>query len=306
MTNLYVIIVTYNGSHWIEQCLDSVFNSTIPSYVIIIDNKSTDNTCYIIKNKYPQCKLIVAKENLGFGRGNNLGIRLAISEGADYIYLLNQDAWVMPDSFEKLISIHKGNREFGILSPIQITGNGEKIDANFMQYSILNKKYSTLFEDYLIGNTKEVYETDFVMAAHWLLYVPDLKSVGLFSTAFPHYGEDNNLIQRYQLYHYKIGICPHIYGYHDREYRIESPKKELYLKYINFITLFNNPLISDNNKRLIGFFQFVLRVLKIKKIDITEKFLTIYKAIKNIKKYNKYRQYYHEKGAFLQNDIILK
>lgn len=303
MRKVYVVIVTYNGAQWIEHCLKSVFNSTIPVSVIVIDNGSSDSTVEIIKRNYPQCNIILASENLGFGRGNNLGMRVAISNGADYIYLLNQDAWVSPDTFEKLISIHKKNPQYGILSPMQLTGNGEHVDSNFMKYSILNS-CKDLLEDYIVRRNKEIYETQFVMAAHWLLFVPSLKNVGLFSTAFPHYGEDNNLVHRYIYYGFKIGICRNIYGYHDREYRKQTPKQELYLKYINFITLINNPLIRKRYNIFYGFIQALIRIMKIKNIGITDKISTIYSMFKVIGKSKKYKMYYKKPNAFINDDVI--
>ena len=303
MEKVYVVIVTYNGAQWIKHCLDSVFNSTIPVSVIVVDNGSSDSTLEIIKEDYSQCKIIATSENLGFGRGNNLGMRTAISNGADYIYLLNQDAWVMPDTFERLMAIHKNNPEYGILSPMQLTGSGEHVDTNFMKYSIQNN-CNGLLEDYILGKNKDIYETQFVMAAHWLLYVPNLKNVGLFSTAFPHYGEDNNLVHRYIFYGFKIGVCPNIYGYHDREYRKQTPKQELYLKYINFITFINNPLIK---KRCIIFgtlVQSIIRIFKIKNISIKDKVSTINLMFNVIGKSEKYKSYYKRPNAFINDDII--
>lgn len=101
MENLFVIIVTYNGEKWIDKCLSSVYKSTIPLTTIVIDNKSSDNTVQYIKTNFPMVILFEYQNNLGFGKANNIGIEYALKNNADYIYLLNQDAWVDPNTFRK-------------------------------------------------------------------------------------------------------------------------------------------------------------------------------------------------------------
>ena len=215
--NIYVIIVTYNGAQWIERCLDSVYKSTINAIPIIIDNGSTDNTLSFIKRHYPQCHIIESKENLGFGKANNLGIKYAIAHEAEYVYLLNQDAWVEPDVFEILIHTHKNNPTYGILSPIQLTGNGTTLDKSFKENSVSKERCRNFLNDWDNKTMKDLYQTIFVMAAHWLLYIPYLQKVGTFSPAFPHYGEDSNLCHRFRWHGYKIGICGNAIAYHDRQ-----------------------------------------------------------------------------------------
>lgn len=96
-----VVILTYNPKKWLHKCLISLEQSTIDLNVIVVDNKSTDGTNHIIKNDFPDVTLVEAKENQGFGKGNNVGIKIAINIGADYVFLLNQDAWIEPDTIKK-------------------------------------------------------------------------------------------------------------------------------------------------------------------------------------------------------------
>ena len=84
-----VIIVTYNSAGQIAQCLDSVFRQVgVEFEVVVVDNASADDTLGQLK-KFSQVRVIASAENLGFGRGNNLGF--AASRG-QYAYLLNPDA----------------------------------------------------------------------------------------------------------------------------------------------------------------------------------------------------------------------
>ena len=86
----YVIVVTYNGSKWIDKCFGSLVNSTIPLQIFAVDNGSSDGTPDIIRSKFPSVQVIENKENLGFGQANNIGIRQAYDAGADYVFLLNR------------------------------------------------------------------------------------------------------------------------------------------------------------------------------------------------------------------------
>ena len=211
----YVIVVTYNGAHWIEKCFDSLINSNMPLTILAIDNASADGTPEQIKKLFPQVELIETGANLGFGKANNIGLIKALENKADYVFLLNQDAWVEPDTIEKLIEISQLKPEFGILSPLHMNGNGSALDLNFSYY-LSPDGCPNLISDIITKNINAIYETRFVNAAAWLLSNKCLTKVGGFDPIFPHYGEDDDYLNR-TLYHgLKIGIAPHTRIYHDR------------------------------------------------------------------------------------------
>ena len=95
---ILTIIVSYNFERWMKPCLESLTRSVHPTDVLVIDNGSTDRTVSLLRESYPWVRLIANGENLGFGRANNIGLRLALDEGYDAAFLLNQDAWVSPDA----------------------------------------------------------------------------------------------------------------------------------------------------------------------------------------------------------------
>ena len=89
-----VIIISYNFERWMERCLESLRLSKHPVDVVVIDNDSKDRSIERIRKDYPEVRLIVNGANLGFGKANNIGIQLALEEGYDAVFLMNQDAWV--------------------------------------------------------------------------------------------------------------------------------------------------------------------------------------------------------------------
>ena len=94
MTRIATIIVTYNGSRWIKKCLEHLFLSSVSSDIILLDNKSTDDTLEIIRPFLPKIEFIQLSSNLGFGGANNIGIQKALDLGYSHIFLLNQDTYV--------------------------------------------------------------------------------------------------------------------------------------------------------------------------------------------------------------------
>lgn len=230
-----VIIVTYNGMKWLDKCLASVYNSDIALKVVLIDNGSSDGTLKFIKENYPKIKVINSGENLGFGRANNIGIEYALEEKADYAYLLNQDAYLEKDTISTLISISQKHKEYGILSPMQMNGDGSALDKNFQM----------ILPDY--NESSQIINTTFVMAAHWLITKDCIKKVGLFDPIFGHYGEDNDYINRAIYHGFKIGICPNIKAFHDRFFREITNEKALdtfYRSNLSVLTNINLPFIK--------------------------------------------------------------
>jgi len=219
---LYVIIVAFNGERWLKTCLDSLINHVDKSHVIIVDNGSTDDSRNLINDYYPESILLPQPSNLGFGRANNIGISYALQQGADYVFLINQDAYLQPQCIDRLIKASLKYPDYGILSPIHLTWKGDELEHYFSRFALKNPKF---YSDYVLGNPLEsVYEVPFVNAAGWLLPKRSLEVIGGFDPMFFHYGEDNNYCQRVLYHGYKIGIVPSGFLCHDSKVRQEQPQ----------------------------------------------------------------------------------
>ena len=216
-----IIIVTYNGMQWISQCLESCAGYKI----FVVDNASTDGTPDFIIRNYASATLIRSKDNLGFGKANNIGIAKALEEGYKNVFLLNQDAYIVENTIETLEKVNDLNPEFGILSPIHLNGLGTKLDKRFAQH-LGNERNTDFYSDYVLNRPKSIiYEIPFVNAAGWFVSNECLKNVGGFDPLFFHYGEDDNYCQRVRFHKYKIGVVPGTFIKHDREERlIKQPK----------------------------------------------------------------------------------
>ena len=247
--HLLVVIVTYNAMQWADRCLNSLKASSITPDIFIVDNGSTDGTQEYIKKNYPSVIFKQSETNLGFGKANNIGLQYALDNNYDYVYLLNQDAWVMPDTFERLITIQMRHPEYGVLSPMQLEANCVRFDKIFGLVCSMQHHHDFL-NDLYFNRLKDVYSVDDVMAAHWLISKACLEKVGGFSPTFQHYGEDNNFNQRVYFKGMKVGIVPNARGIHDRESRIETKEIKMYMLYVNWLKNLSNPHDNTSHYRL--------------------------------------------------------
>lgn len=226
------IIVSYNFMPWIDRCLGSLRQSDTPVDVVVLDNASQDDTAATIKEKYPEVKLIENKDNLGFGKANNIGMAYAVKADYDGVLLLNQDAWIDSDTMSKLIDAGNKHPEYGILSPVHLTGSGEKIEHGFATYCGVSAI------DRL--PTDEVVSVPFINAAIWYMPIKTLHRAGLFSPVFYHYGEDKDLANRMKYHGCRIGYVPGAFGYHDREFRQVTRKQFLHAEFVYLLTEYAN------------------------------------------------------------------
>jgi GT2 family glycosyltransferase len=221
-----VVIVTYNGSFWIKRNISSVLNSDYPVHIIVVDNASTDTSVALLET-FPEIEIIKNTTNLGFGKANNIGIKKALQDGADYIFLLNQDTWIFNNTVTNLVAKMEQNPTFGIISPLHFSSDGVHLDSNF--YTYYNRKIHTVAPD--------TVEVPFVNAAAWLVSNSCFKKVGLFEPLFNHYGEDRNFADRVRFHDFKIGIVEDSSICHDRTITRNFKKDLLQSKYLILISI---------------------------------------------------------------------
>ncbi|MDP9958414.1 glycosyltransferase family 2 protein [Chryseobacterium lathyri] len=224
---IYFIIVTYNAMKWAERCFTSLRNSHIPVKSIVIDNGSTDGTQEYVKTQFPEVDFIQSAENSGFGKANNQGIEKAYKGGADFVYLMNQDAWIFPDSVEQLLEVYKNypnQEQIGILSPMHMDGSGKRFDLHFENYIAQDCKNNRLLSDVFLGEVKPFYEIKFVNAAHWFIPRNVLEKVGGFNPYFFHGAEDYDYINRVTYFGLKVIVCPKSKVVHDA--KVQSFQEE--------------------------------------------------------------------------------
>ena len=238
-----VIIVSYNFEPWLERCLGSLRHSFYPVDTVVIDNGSTDQTIQRIRKDYPEIRLLPQNKNLGFGRANNIGMQIALAEGYDFVFLLNQDAWIDSNTIGELVELSQSYPQYGILSPVHLTGKGDKPDPGFGYYAQIQQL------DQL--SDKNILPIPFANAALWMIPVSVLKKVGGFSPLFYHYGEDKDFVNRLTYHDYQVGYSPQVFGNHDREYRPLTHQVFLRTEYVYHLSEYAN--IHHNGLKAFGY-----------------------------------------------------
>jgi GT2 family glycosyltransferase len=247
---ILTIVVTYNAAEWLDKCFGSLINSTLPIDILAVDNNSTDNTVQLIKQNYPQVKIYEANENLGFGKANNIGMRLAIKEKTDYVLLLNQDAWVEKNTIKHLVSSALINHEFGIVVPLQLNGSGKLLDEQFQTYTINPSR--NLITDLILNKPKKgYYEVPFANAACWLMPLSTVEKIGGFDPLYPHYREDDDYINRLKINGLKVVLNLNAVCFHDREERkpitdLDKMANYAYVGYLLNLKKIETPVYSKS------------------------------------------------------------
>lgn len=120
---LSVIILNYNVRYFLEQCVLSVQQALkdIEGEIIVVDNNSADDSCAMMKERFPNVKLIENNDNLGFPKGNNIGVAQAKGE---YVCILNPDTVVAEDTFDKVLAFAKSKQNVGIVGCKLVDGTG--------------------------------------------------------------------------------------------------------------------------------------------------------------------------------------
>lgn len=254
MTQISVIIVNYNVRYFVEQAILSVKNASknLNVEIIVIDNDSSDHSVEMIEQKFPDVTLIASKENLGFGRANNLGIETAKGQ---YILLLNPDTVIQEDTLEKCFKFIENNKDCGALGVKMIDGKGNFLPESkralpfpkvaFYKMSGLSSLFpkSKTFGKYHLGflDENKNHEVEVLSGAFMFFKADLLKKIGGFDKDYFMYGEDIDLSYQVLKQGYKNYYLADTSIIH---YKGESTKKGS----LNYVKVFYEAMLIFANK----------------------------------------------------------
>jgi GT2 family glycosyltransferase len=113
-----IIVLNWNGLNDTLDCLESLDQLDYQNYkVVVVDNGSVDGSVPVIRERFPAVTIIENDENLGYAGGNNVGLRYAVTQGADYALLLNNDTVVDPAFLRILVDAAEAEPTVGIAGP---------------------------------------------------------------------------------------------------------------------------------------------------------------------------------------------
>jgi GT2 family glycosyltransferase len=113
------VILNTNRRQDTLECLDSLTRSTYDNHqVIVLDNASSDGSVEAIRRVFPEVQVIELTQNLGYAGNNNVGIEAAIKQGADWVFVLNEDTILAPNCLTNLVAVGESDEQIGIVGPM--------------------------------------------------------------------------------------------------------------------------------------------------------------------------------------------
>ncbi|MBI2050281.1 MAG: glycosyltransferase family 2 protein [Parcubacteria group bacterium] len=212
-----VIIVTYNGSRWIQKCLASVFRNAYTGGfgVIVVDNASSDGTADIVEKEFPDVDVIRSVKNLGFVGGSNLGIKEALRHKYEYILMLNQDMEVAPDFLSEIVKAASPD-DVGIVQGMLVLGDERSLANNagnalhYLGFGFVSH-YREPLERW---KDREPLSIGYASGAALLVKRSALERIGVLDEKFFMYHEDLDLCWRAKLAGYRVMLAPRAVAYH--------------------------------------------------------------------------------------------
>jgi GT2 family glycosyltransferase len=203
-----IIIVSYKMKRLVKNCIRAIRESSIsvPYEIIVVDNDSRDGIEELMKENFPEIKLIMSPKNLGMGGGNNLGIKAAQGK---YVLILNPDIFVFHDSIQKMYDYIKNDPKAGVVSPRLLNPDKTLQSTCYRWHGALTPLYRRTFLGKTSFGKKDldrflmkdfdhltVKEVDWCQGSCWLAPKKVFDQVGLFDEGYFMYFEDTDLCRR--------------------------------------------------------------------------------------------------------------
>jgi|YNPNPStandDraft_1061719.scaffolds.fasta_scaffold03351_8 GT2 family glycosyltransferase len=212
---VYVVILSWNQREDTLTCLESVTRLDYPNLrLLLVDNGSSDGTVEAAARQFPDIEIIANESNLGFAAGCNVGLRHALKQGADYVFLLNNDTLVDPAALTHMMAL--AGPDVGMVAPkIYYAGDSTRIwSVGGRCHPLTLEKTGDRRGCIDTGQWDEVQERDYLVGCALLLSRRLLMEVGLFDERFFMYYEDSDLSLRARSAGFRLLLSPEARVWH--------------------------------------------------------------------------------------------
>lgn len=278
MTDISVIIVSWNARDYLRKCLLSVNAASAGLQVetIVVDNASSDGSPEMVQRDFPFVKMVQTGENLGFAGGNNRGISCATGR---YLFLINSDVEVYPDTFSRFVDFLDRQSEIGLAGPMILSKDGS-IQRSCMAFpSLGNSLYRALGLDRVFPRSprfgsqlmtywdhRSTRDVDIVNGCFWAARADAVNEVGGLDSRFFMYGEDVDWCRRFHQHGWRVVFNPDVRVIHygaasssnaPQKYYVQLYRSKLmmFAKYNGSVdvALFRGILVLHQFLRMVGF-----------------------------------------------------
>jgi GT2 family glycosyltransferase len=206
------VVLNWNNADDTLRCLESLAGLEYPTFrVLVVDNGSSDDSVERINRRYPGLLVLETHQNLGYAGGNNVGIRHALQNGADYICILNNDVVVSPDFLLPLLTVVQDHEGAGVATPlIAETGDRERVWALGLA---VERKTGTVLRRHAGERVSDLhidhpFDVDVASGAAMLVKRSVFESVGLLDEDFYLYFEEADWCLQIRQANFRILAVP--------------------------------------------------------------------------------------------------
>jgi GT2 family glycosyltransferase len=222
--DLSVIIVSYNTKQLLDDCLCSLLAAEAPPgglEIIVVDNASKDGSVAMVREKYPQVRLVASEVNKGFAAANNVGTAVAHGQ---YLLFLNSDTRVDADALAKPLAYMQANPEAGALTVRLLYPNGQRDPDNhrgfptpwnaLCHFSGLSRlfpkrpRFNGYFQSY--ADFSQTHPVPVIAGSYMMMPRALYDALGGWDETYFFYGEDIDFCYRIHQAGYKIIYYPHV------------------------------------------------------------------------------------------------
>ncbi|MGX2039763.1 glycosyltransferase family 2 protein [Methylocaldum sp. MU1018] len=182
-----IVVLNWNGKADTLACLDSLRQMDYPAHrVIVVDNGSSDDSVAAIREAHPWVHLIENGTNLGFAGGNNVGIRAALRDDAEFMLILNNDTEVAPDFLKALTEEAMRQPQAGVLAPkIYYYDQPDRIWYGGGRWNAAKRRFEQIGDgEPDCGQYDAVGETEFIVGCAMLIRASVFREIGLLDERF--------------------------------------------------------------------------------------------------------------------------
>src|SRR3989338_4064797 len=165
LPKVFIILLNWNCKLHTEECLNSLKSIAYDNYkIVVVDNGSQDGSVDFLKTRFPEVFLISNKRNMGFAEGNNIGVKYAVSQGADYVLLLNNDTVVDKNFLNELVETAENNKESVLVGPkiYNYYKKNQIESAGYRQSIFTSKTYPIGYLESDCGRYEQEKEVNFI------------------------------------------------------------------------------------------------------------------------------------------------
>ncbi len=230
MIDVSIIIVSFNTLSFIKKCIDAVIDSNFKNLtyeIIVVDNASSDNSVKVLKKQFPNIAVIANKENLGFAKANNIGVKKAKGK---FLLFLNPDIEVQNNTIGEIYKFTTEYKDAGAATCKIILPNGNIDDAshrgfptpwNSLSYfSGLSRVFSKskIFSGYSMTylDLSKTHEIDVCAGAFMMVPRKAGDEIGWWDEDYFFYGEDIEFCLRLKEKGYKVYYVPRVFALHHK------------------------------------------------------------------------------------------